>query len=60
MIAGYLTPYKCLRHTASSLKWLRKWGCRAYVQKPRAEIKKDVDAQAYAWILIGYSEEKIG
>ena len=24
-MAGYLTPYECLRHTAPSLKWLRIW-----------------------------------
>jgi hypothetical protein len=57
---GYKTPFECVTGRPPNLKWLRIWGCKTYVLKPIAELRKDFDYKAYSGFLVGYAEENTG
>ena len=43
-----------------SLQWLRVWGCKTYVLKPKAERRKDWEDKAQVGYFVGYSENQQG
>eukprot|EP00602_Paraphysomonas_sp_CaronLab_P004809 CAMPEP_0185023452 /NCGR_PEP_ID=MMETSP1103-20130426/6129_1 /TAXON_ID=36769 /ORGANISM="Paraphysomonas bandaiensis, Strain Caron Lab Isolate" /LENGTH=1343 /DNA_ID=CAMNT_0027556055 /DNA_START=49 /DNA_END=4080 /DNA_ORIENTATION=+ len=57
---GYMSPLEFLTGEAPNLKYLRVWGCRAYVLTTKADRRKDWDDKALIGYLIGYSDEKVG
>ena len=54
---GLMTPMEAMSGEAPSWKWLRVWGCRAYVFKPKADRCKDWDDKANEGFFVGYSND---
>ena len=57
---GYMTPVEAVTGQAPSWGWLRTWGCKAYVLKPKASRFKDWDDKALVGYFVGYSETTVG
>ena len=58
---GWMTPMEALPNgEVPSLEWLRVWGCKAYVLKPKADRRKDWDDKAQVGYFVGYSEDTVG
>jgi hypothetical protein len=58
---GWMSPAECVPGGVTpSLSRLRRWGCKAYVLKPRADRRKDWDDKALIGYFMGYSTEKAG
>jgi len=58
---GYMTPLEAIPGgQAPSWEWLRVWGCKAYVLKPKADRRKDWDDKAQIGYFTGYSETTVG
>jgi hypothetical protein len=53
---GYTTPDEVWYGTPPNIKHLRTWGCRAWVQEPRVEARKDFHPRGAEGKLIGYSD----
>ena len=43
-----------------SWQWLRTWGCKAYVLKPKAQRFKDWQDKSQVGYFVGYSDTTIG
>ena len=58
---GFMTPLEAIPHgKPPSWKWLRVWGCKAYVLKPGADRRKDWDDKAQVGYFMGYSQDTVG
>jgi len=57
---GYKSPMEAVTGKIPSWKWLRTWGCKAYVLKPKAARNKDWDDKALTGYFVGYSESTVG
>jgi hypothetical protein len=58
---GFMTPLEALPNgVAPSWEWLRVWGCKAYVLKPKADRRKDWDDKAQIGYFVGYSTDTVG
>jgi hypothetical protein len=56
MTKGYITVKNSLGYTPPNIKHLRTLGCRAWVQEPRVEARKDFHPRGAEGKLIGYSD----
>jgi len=58
---GYMTPLEAVPGgEAPSWKWLRVWGCKAYVLTPKADRRKDWEDKAQVGYFVGYDETTVG
>jgi len=58
---GYMTPIEAMPGgEPPSWEWMRVWGCKAYVLKPKADRRKDWDDKAQVGYFVGYSEDTMG
>jgi hypothetical protein len=58
---GFMTPLEAMPGGITpSWKWLRVWGCKAYVLSPKADRRKDWQDKAQVGYFVGYSDTTVG
>jgi hypothetical protein len=58
---GYMTPMEAIPGGETpSWKFMRTWGAKAYVLKPKADRRKDWDDKAQIGYFVGYGQEQVG
>jgi hypothetical protein len=56
---GWMSPMECVPSgTVPNLTWLRRWGCKCYVLKPKADRRKDWEEKGMIGHFLGYSTDK--
>jgi hypothetical protein len=56
-----MSPVECVPGgTVPNLTWLRRWGCKCYVLKPKADRRKDWEEKGMIGNFLGYSTDKQG
>jgi hypothetical protein len=58
--AGWMSPYQYEFGVPFNVTYLRVWGCKAFVRKPRQQMRKDTSPNAFEGNLIGYSSNPTG
>ena len=57
---GWMSPAECVPGGRTpNLSRLRRWGCKAYVLRPKADRRKDWEDKAMVGYFIGYSKHKV-
>ena len=51
------TPYEIWRNKKSNLKYLKIWGCTAYIKK---NFGHKLDARVDKYLFVGYPKDSIG
>ena len=54
---GYITPEEAITGLVPDLAHLRIWGCKAYLTKPKSDLRKDFRDKVFVGYFIGYSED---
>ena len=58
---GWMSPMECVPGgKVPNLSRLRRWGCKAYVLRPKADRRKDWEDKALVGYFVGYSKTKAG
>ena len=58
---GWMSPMEAVPGgKVPNLRWLRTWGCKCYVLKPKADRRKDWEEKGMIGHFLGYSEDKQG
>lgn len=58
---GWMSPMECVPGgKVPNLARLRRWGCKCYVLKPKADRRKDWEDKAWVGYFLGYSKNQVG